>query len=347
MRRKNEKFWEKAKVFFLSFLISLFFLFSLSLGLEAQARTKFISIGTGSVTGVYYPVGGAIAKMMNEKRKQHSLRASAESTAGSVYNVNAVASGDLQFGVVQSDRQYQALNGLKEWEGKAQKNLRSVFSLHPEAVSLIAAVDTQAKKMADLKGKKVSIGARGSGERANALDILKIFGFDAEKFFKLESLRVTEAPRMLQDRRIDAFFFTAGQPNGALTEATSGRRKVSFLPIEGPAVENLIKQYPYYAVTYLDMKHYPMAANQKGSQVPTVGVKATLITSTKVSRTTVYKVTKEIFTNFDKFKVLHPALSSLELKDLLTGLSMPLHKGALKYYKEANLTQHLASHLRQ
>jgi TRAP transporter TAXI family solute receptor len=300
----------------------------------AMAKTQFVTIGTGGITGVYYPTGGAIAKMVNKKKKEYGIRATVESTGGSVFNVNAVMNGDLEFGIVQSDRQYQAVKGLAEWKDKGpQKDLRAVFSIHPESVTLVAAVDAGIKDIKDLKGKKVNIGNPGSGQRQNAIDALEAVGINYEKDLKAEGVKASEAPGLLQDGRIDAFFYTVGHPSGAIKEATSGARKVRFASITD--VDKLLARYPYYAKSVIPVKLYPGADND--ADVPTFGVKATLVTSAKVPDEVVYAITKEVFENFDEFKKLHPAYSTLTRESMLEGLSAPIHPGAMKYYKEAGL----------
>jgi hypothetical protein len=303
---------------------------------QAQAaRTKFVTIGTGGITGVYYPTGGAIAKMVNKKRKEYGIRATVESTGGSVFNINAIMSGDLEFGVAQSDRQYQAVQGIANWKDKGpQKDLRAVFSIHPETVDLIAAEDANINSLADLKGKRVNIGNVGSGYRKNAIDALTANGLDYEKDFYAESLKAAEAPGLIQDGRLDAAFYTVGHPSGYYKEATSGKRKVKFVPITN--IESLLDKYPYYAKAVTQVsKHYPAAAND--ADVPTFGVKATFVTSAKVPDEVVYAITKEVFDNFEAFKKLHPAYGGLTKENMLEGLSAPIHPGAMKYYKEVGL----------
>lgn len=314
-------------------LTALSFATLLSVG-SAHAKSTFVTIGTGGITGVYYPTGGAIAKMVNKKKKEYGIRATVESTGGSVFNVNAIMVGDLEFGVVQSDRQYQAMNGMAEWKDKGpQKDLRAVFSIHPESVTLVAASDAGIKSIADLKGKTVNIGNPGSGQRQNAIDALTAVGIDYEKDLKAESIKASEAAGMLQDNRIDAFFYTVGHPSGSIKEATSGARKVLIADITG--IDTLIEKYPYYAKSTVPVELYPGAENKADAQ--TFGVKATFVTSAKVSDEIVYAITKEVFDNFDEFKKLHPAYSTLTRESMLTGLSAPIHPGAMKYYKEAGL----------
>jgi TRAP transporter TAXI family solute receptor len=318
--------------------IALVFGFVLLLGATpeaAQAKTTFVTIGTGGITGVYYPTGGAIAKIVNQKRKEYGIRATVESTGGSVFNINAIMSGDLEFGVAQSDRQYQAVKGIENWAEKGpQKDLRAVFSIHPETVDLIAAVDANINSLQDLKGKRVNIGNVGSGFRKNAIDALEANGLDYNKDFYAESLKAAEAPGLIQDGRLDAAFYTVGHPSGYYKEATSGVRKVKFVPITN--IESLLDQYPYYAkAVTLVTQFYPGAVND--SDVPTFGVKATFVTSIKVPDNVVYAITKEVFENFEDFKKLHPAYTGLTKESMLEGLSAPIHPGAMKYYKEVGL----------
>ncbi len=302
---------------------------------KAQAgRTTFVTIGTGGITGVYYPTGGAIAKMVNKKRKEYGIRATVESTGGSVFNVNAVMAGDLEFGVVQSDRQYQAVNGIAERTDKGkQTDLRAVFTIHPESITLVAADDSGINSIQDLKGQRVNIGNPGSGQLQNSIDALEAAGLDWQNDIKAEGVKAAEAHGLLQDGRIDAFFYTVGHPNGNIKEATSGKRKVHMVPITG--VDSLLAKYPYYAKAVVPMKFYSGASNE--GDVETFGVKATFVTSSKVPDEVVYAITKEVFDNFEAFKKLHPAYGVLTKKNMLEGMSAPIHPGAEKYFKEAGL----------
>ena len=320
-------------------LLTLIATICLALGLMVNptpvvAKTTFVTIGTGGITGVYYPTGGAIARIVNKKRKVYGIRCTVESTGGSVFNVNAVMAGDLEFGVVQSDRQFQAIKGMAEWKEKGpQKDLRAVFTIHPESITLVAADDAGIKSINDLRGKRVNIGNPGSGQRQNSIDGLMNAGINYEKDLKAEGVKAAEAPGLLQDGRIDAFFYTVGHPSGAIKEATAGRRKVHFVPITG--VDKLLQKYPYYAKAMIPIKLYPGATNTK--DVQTFGVKATFVTSAKVPDQVVYAITKEVFDNFEAFKKLHPAYQVLTKENMLEGMSAPIHPGAMKYYKEAGL----------
>ena len=303
-----------------------------------EGDRDYVTIGTGGITGVYYPAGGAISRMVNKKSDEYNLRATVETTGGSVYNVNAVISGDLEFGIVQSDRQYQAYNGLEEWAEDPQKDLRAVFALHPESVSLLASDESRIQTVADLRGRVVSIGSPGSGSRGNAINILTISGIDPNTDIKPEGFEAAEAAAMLQDGRIDAYFYTVGHPNGSFKEATAGSKKVHFVSIEGAPVDELIDSYPFYAKSVIPVKaNYPAASNS--GDVSTFGVKATLCTSAEVSEEVVYAIVKEVFENLDEFKELHPAFVVLTEKNMLEGLSAPIHPGALKYYREVGLIE--------
>ncbi len=303
--------------------------------ISCDSPRVFVTIGTGGITGVYYPTGGAITRMVNQKSDQYNMKATVESTAGSVYNINAVLHHNLDFGIAQSDRQYQAYHGLAEWEEIGpQKNLRSVFSIHPESITLMAASESGISTVQSLHGKRVNMGNPGSGQIQNSKDILDAFHID-QGDIKSEYVKAVEAPGLLQDGRIDAFFYTVGHPNGNIKEATSGRVKVKFVPIEGPLLALFLKKYPYYAPSVIPIRFYPSADNK--DDIRTIGVKATLVTSKWVSDDVVYAITKEVFENFESFKMLHEAYSTLTKEKMLQGLTAPIHSGALNYYKEVGM----------
>ena len=297
---------------------------------------QFVTIGTGGVTGVYYPTGGAICRLVNKGKKEHGIRCSVESTGGSVYNLNAIAAGELDMGVAQSDWQFHAYNGTSKFEKQgANKDLRAVFSVHPEPVTVVARADSGIKNFDDLKGKRVNIGNPGSGQRGNALELFAMAGIDPENDLQTEGLKPSESASMLQDGRIDAFFYTVGHPNGSMKEAVAGARKVNFVAVPAEISSKLVEKFPFFAAANVPVKLYPGIANE--ADVPTFGVKATLCTSSDVSDDIVYAITKEVFDNFEEFKKLHPAYASLTKEQMLDGLSAPIHPGAMKYYKEAGL----------
>jgi uncharacterized protein len=316
---------------FMKKILSLSLTVLLSACGNSQPRT-FISIGTGSQTGVYYPVGGAIKKLV-EDAPENTLNVSAKASLGSVQNIQDVMNGSVTFGIAQSDRQFQAYNGLDNWEGDPQSELRFVFSLHPEVITLIAADDSGIRSLADLKGKRVNLGSPGSGHRGNAEAILASLGINPDEEMHAESLTVGECASRIQDNQLDAYFYTVGHPNGSITEASTGRRKVRFVPITG--MEKLIADAPYYAVTRVPVERYPQAVQD--GEVPSVGMLTTLITRSDTPDEIVYALVKAVFENLDALKLQHPALQGLTPEGMLLGGNAPFHPGAEKYYREAGL----------
>ena len=322
---------------FILALISVIFLFSiLVFSAPIYAKTTFVTIGTGGLTGVYYPTGGAIAKIVNKKRKEYGIRCTVKSTDGSVYNVDAVIEGELDFGIVQSDRQHQAFKGIADWKDKGpQEDLRAVFNIYHESCCLLAAVDAGINSLEDLKGKQVCLGNHGSGHLGNSSDVLKAIGINPDTDIIARYIEPVQAPGLLQDGKIDAFFYTVGHPSGALKEATAGARKVKFIPITGGEINKLVEGRPYYSKMVIPINYYPGAENTH--DIPTFGVCATLVTSLKVPDKVVYAVTKTIFENLESFKKLHPAYALITKVSMLECLSAPIHSGAMKYYREAGL----------
>ncbi|MBC7001788.1 TAXI family TRAP transporter solute-binding subunit [Photobacterium sp. BZF1] len=293
---------------------------------------NFITIGTGSVTGVYYPTGGAICKLVNKDRKEHNVRCSVESTGGSIYNVNTMRAGELDFGIVQSDWQYHGYNGTSKFEEQGPyKKLRAVFSLHTEPFNIIARTDAGINGVEDLKGKRVNIGNPGSGDRATMGVVMDAMGWTNKDFKLASELKGSERSQALCDNKIDAFVYVVGHPNGSIKEATTSC-DAKLISATGPKIDQIVADNPYYAKSTVPGGMY------KGtdSDVNSFGVAATLVSSTDVSDDVVYAVVKSVFENFDTFKRLHPAFANLKPEDMVKdGLSIPLHPGAVKYYKEA------------
>ena len=296
----------------------------------AMAEQQFVSIGTGGVTGVYYPTGGAICRLVNKNRKEHGIRCSVESTGGSIYNINTIRSGELEFGVAQSDWQYHAYNGTSEFEGNAFKDERAVFSVHGEPFTVIARADSGIKTFADLKGKRVNIGNPGSGQYATMQVVMDALGWTMDDFALASELKPAEQAAALGDNKVDAIIYTVGHPNGSIQEAVSTVDAV-LVPVEGPEIDKLIADNPFYAKATVPGGMYDGSPND----TTTFGVKATFVTSAKVDDDVVYQVVKAVFDNFDRFKRLHPAFENLTEEGMINdGLSAPLHDGAVRYYKE-------------
>lgn len=300
----------------------------------SQAEQQFITIGTGGVTGVYYPTGGAICRLVNKSRKEHGIRCSVESTGGSVYNINTIAAGDLDMGVAQSDWQYHAYNGTSKFEEKGPfKDLRAVFSIHPEPFTVIARADSGIKNFKDLKGKRVNIGNPGSGQRGTMEVLMGALGWTADDFALASELKAAEQSKALCDNKIDAMVYTVGHPNGSIKEATTSCDSV-LVTVDGPEVEKLIADNPYYRVATIPGGMY----RGNDADTTTFGVGATFVSSTNTPADTVYQVVKAVFENFETFTKLHPAFGNLKKEQMAKdGLSAPIHDGAAKYYKEAGL----------
>jgi TRAP transporter TAXI family solute receptor len=283
------------------------------------------------VTGVYYAVGGAVCRLVNKDRKTHGIRCSVESTGGSAYNVNTIKAGELDFGLTQSDVQFNSLKGMGAFkEGGAFEDLRAVFSVHPEPFTVLARKEANATKFEELKGKRVNVGNPGSGTRASMEELLTTLGWKLSDFSLASELKADEHGPALCDNKIDAFFYGVGHPSANIQDPTTtcGAKLVS---ITGPAVDKLLADKPYYAKATIPGGLY--ANNPQPTE--TYGVLATMVTSAKVPDETVYAVTKAVFENFNEFKSLHPAFANLDpAKMVKDGLSAPLHPGAAKYYKE-------------
>jgi uncharacterized protein len=301
-----------------------------SLSGPAVAQQKFVTIGTGGVTGVYYAVGGAVCRLMKKSRAETGLRCSVESTGGSVFNANAIKTGELDFGLAQSDIQFGAAKGEGQFKGKADPDLRAVFSVHPEPFTVLARKDAGVTSFADFKGKRFNIGNPGSGTLSSMEELLRQMGWTKNDFSLAAELKADEQGTALCDNKIDGFFYGVGHPSAAIQDPTiaCGAKLIS---LTGPAVETLLKEHPYYAKATIPGGMYANNPNP----TETYGVLATVITSAKVADTTVYALVKAVFDNFDEFKKLHPAFAHLEPKDMVkNGLSAPLHPGAIKFYKE-------------
>jgi TRAP transporter TAXI family solute receptor len=295
---------------------------------------EFITIGTGGVTGVYYPTGGAICRLVNMNRKEHGVRCTVESTDGSIYNINAIRSGELDLGVVQSDWQYHAYHGSSKFKEQGPfKELRALFSVHAEPFTVIARKDSGIKKFKDLKGKRVNVGNPGSGQRATMEVVMKAMGWTMADFSMVSELKSAEQSAALCDNKIDAMVFTVGHPSGSIKEATTSCDSV-IVEVSGKEIDKLVKENSYYRHAIIPGGMY--RGNDKN--VKTFGVGATVVSSTRTPDNTVYWVVKSVFDNFDDFKKLHPAFADLDKKEMVrSGLSAPIHAGAMKYYKEVGL----------
>jgi len=298
------------------------------------AANQFVTIGTGGVTGVYYPTGGAICRLVNKDRKEHGIRCSVEATGGSIYNLNTIAAGDLDLGVVQSDWQYHAYQGTSTFEAAGpNKDLRALFSIHPEPYTVVARADSGVRNFQDLKGKRVNIGNPGSGQRSTTEVVLDALGWTVDDFRLAAELKPAEQSAAMCDNRVDAIVYVVGHPNGSIQEATTACDSV-LVNVTGPEIDKLIAERDYYRTATIPAGMY----RGNNEDTTTFGVGATFVSSAKVPDDVIYQVVKAVFDNFEDFKRLHPAFENLKKEEMVKdGLSAPLHDGAIKYYKEAGL----------
>ena len=304
-------------------------------GQMAAAQEKFITIGTGGQTGVYFVVGQSICRLVNRDSATTGLKCTAPSTGGSIANINAIKAGDMDMGVAQSDWQYHAYNGTSQFEGDKFDKLRAVFSVHGEPFTVVARADSGIESFDDLYGKRVNVGNPGSGQRATMDVVLQAMGHSTGDFALASELKPAEQSAALGDNKVDAIIYTVGHPNGSIQEATSTVDS-KLVNVTGEAIDKLVADNPYYAKATIPGGMY--AGNDEDTE--TFGVKATFVTSADVPDDVVYAVVKAVFDNFDRFKGLHPAFANLKEEDMISaGLSAPLHPGAEKYYKERGWIQ--------
>ncbi|MDH3600925.1 MAG: TAXI family TRAP transporter solute-binding subunit [Candidatus Tectomicrobia bacterium] len=303
---------------------------------RVSAATTFISIGTGGVTGVYYPTGGAICRLVNKNRKEHGFRCSVESTGGSVYNINTVRAGELEFGVAQSDWQYHAYHGTSKFEDQGKfEDLRAVFSVHPEPVTVLARRDAGIKNIEDIKGKRLNIGNPGSGTRATWEVLEAALGWQRSDLKLAAAMKSAETGQALCDNKIDSYFWLVGHPS-ALTQETVSSCDAVLVNVTGVAIDKLVEENSFYRHATIPGGMYP----GNPDDVKTFGVGATFVTSAKVPAEVVYEVAKAVLGNLDDFRKLHPAFENLKAEEMIKdSLSAPLHDGAIKAYKELGLMQ--------
>jgi len=309
---------------------------AITLGSGASAQDQqFISIGTGGVTGVYYPTGGAICRLVNKSRKEHGIRCAVESTGGSVYNINTIKAGELEFGVAQSDWQYHAFHGTSKFADNPFPELRAMFSVHPEPFTLLVRADSGITSFEGLKGQRVNVGNPGSGQRATMEVVMGAYGLTMDDFALATEYKGSEMAKQICDGNIDAMIYTIGHPAAAIKEATT-TCDVKLVSVTGPQIDQLVADNPYYRVATIPGGMY--AGNP--DETTTFGVGATFVTSANVPDEVAYVVAKAVMSNLDDFRGLHPAFANLDAQQMIhDGLSAPLHPGAERAYKELGLME--------
>jgi TRAP transporter TAXI family solute receptor len=291
-----------------------------------KAETVFINIGTGGTAGTYYPLGGAIAEIL--KANIPGVNATAQSTGASAANINMLAQGEIDLAFVQNDVTYYADQGIELFkeQGKVE-GLRAISTLYPEVCQIITTKNTGITSVADFAGKKIAVGAAGSGVEANARQILAAYDLTYEDI-KPQYLSFAEAAAGLKDGNIDAAFITAGTPTSAVLDL-SAQNDVVLVPIDAAIADKLIEQYPYYTKFTVTADVYNMPAD-----VETLAVKAMLVTTDKMSEEMAYNITKAIYENLDKLGAAHSAGKLITLETAQEGIPIPLHPGAEKYFNE-------------
>ena len=301
---------------------------------SSSAEEDFITIGTGGVTGVYYPTGAAICRLVNKGRTDHGIRCSVEATGGSVYNLNMLRNGELDLGVAQSDWHHHAYHGTSAFSDTTPfRELRSVFSIHPEPVTIVARSGSGITHLHQLKGRRINIGNPGSGSRATWEVLEAELGWTRGDLELAAELRSAETAQALCDGKIDAFFWLVGHPSALTKEAVStcGARLVE---VTGPAIDRLLGKHGYYRHAVIPGGMY----DGHPDDVKTFGVGATFVSSAQIPDDVIYQVVKSVFENLDDFRRLHPAFAGLRKEEMVRdALSAPLHAGASRYYREAGL----------
>ena len=300
----------------------------------AQEKLPQFSIVTGGMEGKYEDVGNRLARIVNANQAINGFGLKDELSSGSVSNINALAAGEAQFGIAQADHQHQAVRGLGEWSDKGpQAELRAVFSMYPESVTLVAGGDTGINSVNDLVGKVVDIGTPGSGTRQNAIEVLTAAGIDWQNDIEARGEGLDERLARYMNGELDAFFYTAGHPNKDIKFATFSVRRARLIPLE--KIDGLIAENPYFSRTRIPVDTYPRAFNNV--DIETVGVNATLLTTASVPEDVVYTLTRAVFEYLDTLSGYDTDFSSLLNDRFLEGLTAPIHPGALRFYQEKGL----------
>ncbi|MGQ9509136.1 MAG: TAXI family TRAP transporter solute-binding subunit [Thermodesulfobacteriota bacterium] len=319
------------KRLFIGMLILSFVVFINALSLEkVQAARKYISIASGWVVGVYFPLAGAISRIAHEKLPD--IKITVESSGASVANAKLIATGDADMAILQNDIAFYAYNGTKPMFDKPVSNIRGIAALYPEHCQIHARKDAKISSVKDLKGKRVAVGPLGSGTEANAMQILEAYGLKFEDLGKVERLSAAESADYLKDGRIDAAFYTVGVGASAIVD-TALMVDTMIVPIDGPQADSLVKKYPFYA------KDKVPAGIYKGvdKDVPTVAVLAILVAKSELEGDIVYRITKAMWENIGRIESAHAKGKEVKLEKALIGMPIPLHPGAEKFYKEKGM----------
>jgi TRAP transporter TAXI family solute receptor len=291
-----------------------------------QAQTQYINIATGGTAGTYFPLGGAMAEILNSNIP--GVNATAEATNASVANVNLLNGGSVQLAFIQNDISYYASEGVEMFADNQVSGLQALATLYPETVQIITLDKSGINTVADMKGKRIAVGAAGSGVEANARQILAANGITYDDI-NVQYLSFAEAANGLKDGNIDAGFITAGFPTAAIQDIAA-QHNVVLIPVTDETADKLIAQYPFYTKVTIPAGTYP----KQDEDVQSVAVKAMLVTTEGMDEQMAYDVTKAIYTSLDKLKAAHSVGALITKESAKDGISIPMHPGAEKYFNE-------------
>ncbi len=287
---------------------------------------KFLNIATGGTSGTYYPIGGALAEILNKEIPD--MNASAQSTGATVANINMLQEGSVDLAIVQNDITYYAANGVEMFKDKKVDNLRGLAVLYPETCQIVTLESNGIKNVADLKGKRVAVGAAGSGAEANARQILEAYGITYDDIDE-QYLSFGEAASALKDGNVDAAFLTAGYPTAAVQDISS-QNKIALVPLDNDKVDALIAKYPYYTKTIIPAGTYAGVE----TETTAVSVMAMLVASDKVDDQMGYDIVKAFFGNLDRIKAAHSVGNLITKEGAMKGMPIQMNAGAEKFFKE-------------
>ena len=287
---------------------------------------KFLNIGTGGTAGTYYPIGGAIADVLNKEIP--GMSANAQSTGASVANVNMLGDGTIDLATVQNDIAYYAANGTEMFVDKKVNGLKGIAALYPETCQFVTLRSSGIKNIAELKGRRVAVGAVGSGVEANVRQILAAYGVSYDDI-DAKFLSFAEGASALKDGNVDVAVLTAGYPTASVQDIAA-QHPVRLLPVEDKVADDLIAQYPFYTKTVIPAGTYVGF----DEAVPSVSVMAMLVAGPTVNEELGYTVTKAIFSNLDRLRTAHPVARQITRETVQTGMSLPMNAGAEKFFNE-------------
>lgn len=294
-------------------------------GSSAGGGKQFLNIATGGTAGTYYPLGGALAELLNQNIK--GMNASAQSTGASVANVNMLKDGSVDIAFIQNDIAYYAANGKEMFKDNKVESIRGIAALYPETVQFVTTADKGIKSIADLKGKKVAVGASGSGAEANARQILGAYGLTYDDI-DVQYLSFGEAADALKDGNVDVGVVVAGFPTAAIQDLAANK-SAALVNIDAEHAEKLMKQYPYFTKITVPKGTYP----GQEEDVSTVAVKCVIVTTDKLSDDLGEQIVKAIYEHLDRMKAAHAVGKYITKDTALEGMSVKMNAGAEKYLK--------------